>query len=183
MPIDFAELARMVRRDRGESVSQTDYGKSLGLAQGQISDLELAKTRRLSHEVRVALEKRFGVLPQIGATRGDEPVVDSASPDLATWDGRIKEHLGKQVGLLSDMRGLIVQQGRSLAEQGRQIAELRREVAHLAAQLARRADATPDLQELERSTASPEPPIQLGPRRLVKPEKTDHVKPPARRAR
>lgn len=66
MAVDFRCLRDWIKADRGTVRSQSEYGASIGLTQGQVSDLERLITRELSSDVEAKLKARFGRIPQIG---------------------------------------------------------------------------------------------------------------------
>jgi len=63
--IDMAKLAEAVRGARGAR-TQSVYGEAVGLTQFQVSEIERRAMRRLSGDVRAALEMHLGPLPLVG---------------------------------------------------------------------------------------------------------------------
>jgi transcriptional regulator with XRE-family HTH domain len=78
VPIDWRQVAELVRKDRGDT-SQGRYGHEVGgLSQGQISDLERARVSRPTAAMLDALRRRFGELPERrDETSSREPERDS----------------------------------------------------------------------------------------------------------
>lgn len=123
MTVDWAALGRRMVADRGKK-SQAAYGAEIGLSQGQVSDIERAKMRRLSAEVADVLKRRLGDLPIEGEKSKDrvedrdvESLAAHARREFADLLHRVEDgERAKIVGHLKDQISLLARLAAALAQ-------------------------------------------------------------------